>query len=133
MSVDKRGGRNPHHFRGPPRARWTRNISAKIAAIPDDPDGAGGLPRRHDLDRRLFLHQFEAVAAHALGRLRPVRKAVVDSRWLVSIENLLFYGVMSLIFTIVMGFILAVLMDQKIRLRTRSARSCCIPSPCPSS
>ncbi|HLQ18607.1 MAG TPA: sugar ABC transporter permease [Tabrizicola sp.] len=38
-----------------------------------------------------------------------------QNRWLVSIENLLFYGVMSLIFTVVMGFILAVLMDQKIR------------------
>ncbi|MFN5997017.1 MAG: carbohydrate ABC transporter permease [Paracoccaceae bacterium] len=38
-----------------------------------------------------------------------------NSRWLVSIENLLFYGVMSLVFTVVMGFILAVLMDQKIR------------------
>ncbi|HOZ33823.1 MAG TPA: sugar ABC transporter permease [Tabrizicola sp.] len=37
------------------------------------------------------------------------------SRWVVSIQNLLFYGVMSLIFTVVMGFILAVLMDQKIR------------------
>ena len=37
------------------------------------------------------------------------------SRWVVSIQNLMFYGVMSLIFTIVMGFILAVLMDQKIR------------------
>ncbi|MDZ4085377.1 MAG: sugar ABC transporter permease [Tabrizicola sp.] len=37
------------------------------------------------------------------------------NRWVVSIENLFFYGVMSLIFTIVMGFILAVLMDQKIR------------------
>ena len=32
----------------------------------------------------------------------------------MSIENLLFYGVMSLVFTVVMGFILAVLMDQKI-------------------
>ncbi|WP_295074340.1 carbohydrate ABC transporter permease [Tabrizicola sp.] len=38
-----------------------------------------------------------------------------NSRWLISIENLLFYGVMSMIFTVVMGFILAVLMDQKIR------------------
>lgn len=38
-----------------------------------------------------------------------------NSRWLVSIENLAFYGVMSLIFTITMGFLLAVLMDQKIR------------------
>ena len=38
-----------------------------------------------------------------------------NSRWLVSIENLLFYGVMSLVFTISIGFLLAVLMDQKIR------------------
>ena len=38
-----------------------------------------------------------------------------NSRWMVSIENLAFFGVMSLIFTICMGFLLAVLMDQKIR------------------
>jgi glucose/mannose transport system permease protein len=38
-----------------------------------------------------------------------------NSRWLVSIENLAFYGVLSLIFTVSMGFLLAVLMDQKIR------------------
>ncbi|MFN3993853.1 MAG: carbohydrate ABC transporter permease [Tabrizicola flagellatus] len=38
-----------------------------------------------------------------------------QNRWLVSIENLMFYGVMSLVFTIAMGFLLAVLMDQKIR------------------
>ncbi|WP_219727930.1 carbohydrate ABC transporter permease [Tabrizicola aquatica] len=37
------------------------------------------------------------------------------SRWIVSIQNLMFYGVMSLVFTVVMGFVLAVLMDQKIR------------------
>ncbi|MGL4238402.1 carbohydrate ABC transporter permease [Tabrizicola sp.] len=38
-----------------------------------------------------------------------------NSRWLISIENLAFFGVMSLIFTVSMGFLLAVLMDQKIR------------------
>nr|WP_222929080.1 MULTISPECIES: sugar ABC transporter permease [Paracoccaceae] len=38
-----------------------------------------------------------------------------QNRWLISIENLMFYGVMSLVFTVTMGFILAVLMDQKIR------------------
>jgi glucose/mannose transport system permease protein len=38
-----------------------------------------------------------------------------NSRWLVSIENLAFFGVMSLVFTVCMGFLLAVLMDQKIR------------------
>jgi glucose/mannose transport system permease protein len=38
-----------------------------------------------------------------------------NSRWLVSIENLAFYGVFSLVFTVGIGFLLAVLMDQKIR------------------
>jgi glucose/mannose transport system permease protein len=38
-----------------------------------------------------------------------------NSRWLVSIENLAFFGVFSLVFTVGIGFLLAVLMDQKIR------------------
>ncbi|MBC9247402.1 sugar ABC transporter permease [Paracoccus sp. 11-3] len=37
------------------------------------------------------------------------------NRWLVSIENLAIYGVLSLIFSLVIGFVLAALMDQKIR------------------
>ena len=38
-----------------------------------------------------------------------------NSRWMQSIENLAVYGFFALIFTIVIGFLLAVLMDQKIR------------------
>ncbi|MEP1934390.1 MAG: sugar ABC transporter permease [Roseibium sp.] len=38
-----------------------------------------------------------------------------SSRWLISIENIMLYGLFSLVFTIVIGFILAVLLDQKIR------------------
>jgi glucose/mannose transport system permease protein len=37
------------------------------------------------------------------------------SRWLISIKNLMIYGSLSLVFTIVIGFLLAVLLDQKIR------------------
>jgi glucose/mannose transport system permease protein len=36
-------------------------------------------------------------------------------RWLVSIENLAVYGVLSLIFTLIIGFTLAALLDRKIR------------------
>jgi glucose/mannose transport system permease protein len=36
-------------------------------------------------------------------------------RWLISIENLAIYGLMSLVFSIVIGFLLATLLDQKIR------------------
>ena len=37
------------------------------------------------------------------------------NRWLISIENLFIYGVLSLIFSLVIGFLLAALLDQKIR------------------
>ncbi|MAY62496.1 MAG: sugar ABC transporter permease [Rhizobiales bacterium] len=37
------------------------------------------------------------------------------NRWLISIENLLIYGVLSVIFSLVIGFILAALLDQKVR------------------
>jgi glucose/mannose transport system permease protein len=37
------------------------------------------------------------------------------NRWLVSIENLVIYGVLSLIFSLVIGFLLAAMLDQKIR------------------
>jgi glucose/mannose transport system permease protein len=36
-------------------------------------------------------------------------------RWLASIQNLLIYGSLSLIFSLLIGFLLAVLLDQKIR------------------
>lgn len=38
-----------------------------------------------------------------------------NSRWLTSIENLMLFGVFSLVLTITLGFLLAVLLDQKIR------------------
>ena len=36
-------------------------------------------------------------------------------RWIVSIENLAIYGIFTLVFSLVIGFLLAALMDQKIR------------------
>ncbi len=40
------------------------------------------------------------------------------SRWIISIQNLLVYGILSLIFSLVVGFVLAALMDQKIRFES---------------
>ncbi|MCX8279750.1 sugar ABC transporter permease [Phyllobacterium sp. 0TCS1.6C] len=37
------------------------------------------------------------------------------TRWKVALKNLAIYGVLSLVFSLVIGFILAALMDQKIR------------------
>lgn len=98
-----------------PRPRWTRNISAKIAAIPMIATAlvvfVGGT---------IWTVVYSFTDSKLLPRLRWVgldqyERLWSQNRWLVSIENLMFYGVMSLVFTIAMGFLLAVLMDQKIR------------------
>ncbi len=41
-----------------------------------------------------------------------------SSRWQVSVRNIALFGVTSLIFTMVLGFLLAVFMDQKIRFES---------------
>ncbi len=38
-----------------------------------------------------------------------------SSKWIISIENLAIYGVFSLVFAMTIGFLLAALLDQKIR------------------
>ena len=41
-----------------------------------------------------------------------------NSRWNVSVHNLITYGSFSLVFTLTIGFVLAVLLDQKIRFES---------------
>lgn len=97
------------------RARWARNISAKIAAIPMIATALvvflGGTIWTvvYSFTNSKLLPKLNFVGLDQYERLWET------SRWVISIQNLMFYGVMSLIFTVVMGFVLAVLMDQKIR------------------
>jgi glucose/mannose transport system permease protein len=96
-------------------SRLFHNFNAKIAAIPMVLTTlvvfVGGT---------LWTVLYSFTDSKLLPRMRWVgldqyERLWNNSRWLVSIENLLFYGVMSMVFTISMGFLLAVLMDQKIR------------------
>lgn len=97
------------------RAKWTRNISAKIAAVPMIATAlvvfVGGTIWTvvYSFTNSKLLPKLKFVGFDQYERLWET------GRWVISIQNLLFYGVMSLVFTVVMGFILAVLMDQKIR------------------
>lgn len=58
-------------------------------------------------------------AADPLGKdfvgLEQYVRLFASNRWQISVRNLAIYGVLALIFVFVVGFILAVLMDQKIR------------------
>ena len=95
--------------------RLFRNINAKIAAIPMVLTtlvvfvGGTAWTVLYSFTDSKLLPRERFVGFDQYERLWS------NSRWLTSIENLLIYGVLSLIFTIVIGFLLAVAMDQKIR------------------
>ena len=92
-----------------------RNLHAKIAAIPMVATAllvfTGGT---------IWTVVYSFTDSKLLPRLRWVgldqyERLWGTSRWLISIENLLIYGVLSLIFSVLIGFVLAALLDQKIR------------------
>ncbi len=92
-----------------------RNLSAKIASIPMILTAVvvfvGGT---------LWTVLYSFTDSKLLPRLRFVgldqyERLWSTNRWLVSIENLVIYGVLSLVFSILIGFLLAVMLDQKIR------------------
>ncbi len=94
---------------------YFRNLNAKIAALPMVATTlvvfVGGT---------LWTVLYSFTNSKLLPRLKFVgldqyERLWETSRWLIAIENLLIFGVLSLIFTIGIGFVLAVLMDQKIR------------------
>ncbi len=97
------------------KSRIFRNLNAKIAAVP-----------MIFCSVVVFLgfSIWTVVYSFTSSKLLPKANFVgfdqyerlwSNSRWLVSIENLMIFGALSLVFTIAMGFTLAVLMDQKIR------------------
>jgi glucose/mannose transport system permease protein len=95
--------------------RLLRNLNAKVAAVPMILTTlvvfVGGT---------LWTVLYSFTDSKLLPRERFVgfdqyERLWSNSRWLVSIENLMVFGVFSLIFTVLIGFVLAVAMDQKIR------------------
>jgi len=52
--------------------------------------------------------------AHFIG-IGQYQRLMVSPRWIISVKNMLIYGVFGLSFSFIIGFLLAVLMDQKIR------------------
>lgn len=92
-----------------------RNLSAKIASIPMILTAVvvflGGTiwTMVYSFTNSKLLPRMNFVGLDQYERLWS------NNRWLISIENLAIYGVLSLIFSLVIGFLLATLLDQKIR------------------
>ena len=95
-----------------------RNISAKIASIPMILTalvifvGGSAWTILYSFTNSKLLPRFQFVGLGQYERLWTTPK------WLIAIENLLIYGMLSLIFSLVIGFVLAALLDQKIRFET---------------
>jgi glucose/mannose transport system permease protein len=96
-------------------SRLFRNLNAKLAAVPMVLTAlvvfVGGT---------LWTVLYSFTSSKLLPKanfvgLDQYERLWSNSRWLMSIENLMIYGLCSLIFTLVIGFLLAVLLDQKIR------------------
>ena len=91
------------------------NLSAKIASIPMILTTlvvfVGGTLWTvvHSFTNSKLLPKLNFVGFDQYERLWNTR------RWLISIENLALYGFFTLIFTLVIGFTLATLLDRKIR------------------
>ncbi len=95
--------------------RLFRNLSSKIASIPMILTAlvvfVGGTTWTvvHSFTSSKLLPKTNFVGLDQYERLWATR------RWLVSIENLAIYGLFSMVFTLVIGFTLAALLDRKIR------------------
>jgi glucose/mannose transport system permease protein len=97
---------------------FIRNLSAKIAAAP---------MVLTVLVVFIGCTIWTVYYSFTASRLLPSNKLVgfdqyerlfSTARWNVSVTNLIIYGSLSLVFTLVIGFVLAVLMDQKIRFES---------------
>ncbi len=92
-----------------------RNMSAKIAAIPMVLTamvifvGCSAWTIFHSFTKSKLLPTTKWVGLDQYERLWS------QNRWLISIENLAIYGIFSLVFSLLIGFMLAALLDQKIR------------------
>jgi glucose/mannose transport system permease protein len=95
--------------------RLFRNLNAKVASIPMILTavvvfvGGTGWTILHSFTNSRLLPRLNFIGLAQYERLWTT------PRWLVSIENLLIYGSLSLIFSLLVGFMLAALLDQKIR------------------
>lgn len=92
-----------------------RNMTAKIAAIPMVLTalvifvGATLWTVYHSFTKSKLLPSNKFVGLDQYERLWS------QNRWLISIENLAIYGLFSMVFSLLIGFLLAAMLDQKIR------------------
>ena len=94
---------------------WLRNLTAKFAAVPMI---ATALIVFVGCSLWTVIYSFTSsrtLPSEKFVGLKQYDRLFGSNRWLESIENIAIFGVCTLVFTLAIGFLLAVFMDQKIR------------------
>ena len=95
--------------------KWLHYLPAKIASIPMIITalvvfvGGSTWTVVHSFTKSRLLPKLDFVGLQQYERLWSTK------RWLVSVENLAIFGICSLVFTLVIAFVLAAMLDRKIR------------------
>ena len=103
-----------------PPIKLFRNMTAKIAMTPMMATvifvfiGCTAWTIFYSLTTSRVLPAADPLGADFVG-LEQYMRLFASNRWQISVKNLALYGVLTLTFVFVVGFLLAVLMDQKIR------------------
>ena len=104
--------------RGAIERAFGANLSSKVAAVPMAFTSVGIFVIAtlwtvyHSFTNSKLLPKSELIGFDQYERLWE------SDRWILSIKNLAVYGACSMVFSLVIGFVLAALLDQKIRLES---------------
>jgi len=97
------------------RPKVLRNLSAKIAALPMIAVALVGFVGCSVWSIVYSFTSSKSLPKEKFVGLKQYDRLFDSSRWQVSVENVAIYGVCSLVFSLTVGFLLAVALDQKIR------------------
>jgi glucose/mannose transport system permease protein len=73
------------------------------------------MPKWLVADGSLDFYYISGFATKSFVGLDQYERLWSQNRWLISVENLAIYGFCTMVFSLVIGFVLAALLDQKIR------------------
>ena len=75
----------------------------------------GWFPWICTLDFIYIFYQFQNLSKYELWGFGQYEKLWASRKWLIAVDNLLIFTALFLIFCVVIGIILAIFLDQKIR------------------
>lgn len=100
------------------RRMFLRNLSAKIAAIPMALTALGVFVGATCWTIYYSFTKSRMLPSDKWVGLDQYERLWSSDRWIISIKNLAIYGVCSMTFSLIIGFLLACLLDQKIRFES---------------